>query len=81
MVHIIAHELRHHWQHVTKFAETMGYRYSPSYYSKAEFKKLRLEQEKDAERYAVNQVRRWRRLNFLKDYCNVPDWMVPKKLG
>ena len=55
LVYIIAHELRHHWQHVTPFRKGTGTLCS------------KLEKEKDADAYAVKQVRSWRKLYAPKD--------------
>lgn len=62
LVRVIAHELRHNWQAVTQYVkpitETMR---------KSTIQKIKLKQEKDADGYAVQQVRRWRKLHSPKD--------------
>jgi hypothetical protein len=53
LVFTIAHELRHHWQYITPLGKLCN--------------KSKIEQEKDANSYAIKQVRLWRKLHSPKD--------------
>jgi len=48
LVHILAHEIRHHWQ--SKHKRRIGYKSKRGKYS-----------ERDADTYAIKKVREWRR--------------------
>jgi hypothetical protein len=52
LVFTIAHELRHHWQYITPLGKLCN--------------KPKVETEKDANSYAVKQVRLWRKFHSPK---------------
>ena len=78
LVYIIAHELRHHWQHIVGFKKEDktpdSYWYKrTTVVSKISIctgrgsKNENIKAEMDAETYAISQVRKWRRLHSPKD--------------
>jgi len=67
LIRIIAHELRHHWQELNKnFKKKIKIKINTKTKEKIK-KQIKLEREKDADRYAVRQVRLWRKLHHVKD--------------
>jgi len=67
LIRIIAHELRHHWQELNKnFKKKIKMKINTKTKEKIK-KQIKLEREKDADRYAVRQVRLWRKLHHVKD--------------
>jgi hypothetical protein len=71
LIRVIAHELRHHWQHVTGFVKHIDDDMSSS-----EIEQINLEGEKDADAYAVKQVRIWRKLHHPLDAYPDANWRL-----
>lgn len=59
LIRILAHELRHHWQHLNR---NFRRKITPK-----TRKNIKLEKEKDADRYAIRKVRLWRQMHHPKD--------------
>jgi hypothetical protein len=70
LVHLIAHELRHHWQYFTGFSNRKTVKIKmmmSSSSSKDKAKEVELKEDKDADTYAIRQVRLWRKCYPQKD--------------